>query len=110
MKSNWKSRRPAEAGRPLWGFCRVQVESVCRLWSAYHEKKLQRQDVQVWFATHELQSRRCTLKPNRIPSYSEHELEPLTGLRPPAIRASIRRLERSGFLSWSTQRVLSESG
>lgn len=77
---------------------------------AYRCRELQRQDVQVWFAIHELVMRRCTLGPGRKPFYSEQEVEPLTGLRPAAVRASIRRLERTMFLAWSDGRVTVKDG
>ena len=80
------------------------------MWVAYREGELKRQDVQAWFGVHELLMRRCTLRPGRKPSYSERELEPLTGLRAPAIRASIRRLETTGFLSWSEHQILVQDG
>jgi len=110
MDRRWLANKPAEKGRPKWGFCRVRVETICRLWTAYRCRELQRQDVQVWFAIQELVTRRCTLGPSRKPFYSEQEVEPLTGLRPAAIRASIQRLERTMFLAWSDGRVTVKDG
>lgn len=110
MDQRWLAHKPAERGRPKWGFCRVRVETICRLWTAYRCGELERQDVQVWFAIHELVMRRCTLGAGRKPFYSEQEVEPLTGLRPAAIRASIRRLERTMFLAWSDGRVTFKDG
>jgi hypothetical protein len=110
MKGKWMAERPAERGRPLWGYCRVRAEAICRLWVAYREGKLTRQDVQIWFGVHELLMRRCTFQPGRKPSFSERELEPLTGMRAPTIRASIRRLEARGFLSWSKHEPIVQDG
>jgi len=109
---NWKGMGEgfAEKGRPQWGFCRVKVETLCRLWSAYREDVLQRQDVQTWFGVHELLMRRCTLPVGRKPNFSVEELQPLTGLRALTIRASIRRLEARGFLSWSEHQIVMKDG
>lgn len=110
MNSKLLAQKPAERGRPRWGFCRVNVEILCRLWVAYNEGHLERQDVQTWFGIHELLMRRCTLRPGRTPSFSERELEPLTACRASSVRASIRRLERAGFLSWSEYRIETKGG
>lgn len=105
MERSRLAHKPAERGRPVWGFARVDVESICRLWTAYREGELKRQDVQTWFAVHELLMRRCTLRAGRSPKFSKRELEPLTGFDACSVRASLRRLEGRGFLSWSEQKV-----
>lgn len=110
MNRTGLSEKPAERGRPTWGFCRVQVLTVCRLWSAYRAKQLKRQDVQTWFAAHELLMRRCTLRFGRKPLFCVQELESLTDIRAGSLRASIRRLEARGFLSWSEHELCIKDG
>jgi hypothetical protein len=105
MKSIKLADKPAERGRPLWGFCRVKVHAICRLWSAYRDGTIARQDVQTWFGVHELLTRRCTVAASRHPSFSESELGTLTGQRAPGVRASLRRLECSGFLTWASHHI-----
>src|SRR5437016_235943 len=105
MKSNSLADKPAERGRPLWGFRRVEVEAVCWLWTAYRERTLERQDIQTWFGVQELLTRRCTLPASRKPSFSETELGSLTGVRASGVRASLRRLQVAGFLTWSKHRI-----
>lgn len=105
MEKSRLAHKPAERGRPVWGFARVHVESVCRLWTAYREGELKRQDLQTWFGVHELLMRRCTLRAGRSPKFSERELQPLTGFDACSVRASLRRLEGRGFLSWSEHKV-----
>ncbi len=110
MRKNWLAEKPAERGRPLWGFGRMKVETLCRLWAGYREGKLERPAVQTWFAVHELLMRRCALGKGRTPGYSQAELVPLTGLSPSTLRAAIRQLERAGLLSWSKHRLTIEDG
>lgn len=105
MKGKVLASKPAERGRPRWGYCRVKVETICWLWTAYREGTLERQDIQTWFGVQELLMRRCTLPSSRQPSYSVNELAPLTGLRATGVRASLRRLQRAGFVAWSEHRI-----
>jgi hypothetical protein len=78
---------------------------ICELWIAYQNAVLSIQDLRVWFGCHELLTRRCEIGKGRHPSYTDLELAGITELRTPAVRASIGRLARSGFLRWSTHSV-----
>jgi hypothetical protein len=92
---------PVEMGRPLWGYSRVPVESVCRLWSAYREGLLRTADLRTWFAAHELLARRCNLRRGRVPRFTVTEVSSVSSLSISLSKASIRRLTRLGFLTWS---------
>lgn len=110
MQSRWLATKPAEKGRPVWGFCRVRPETLCRIWLGMRSGLLERVDLQTWFAAHELLMRRCMLVKGRLPFYSVRELVPLTGLRSSVLRAALRRLQRAGLLSWSEQALVMKDG
>lgn len=104
--STARMEKRGEQGKPLWGFCRVKVENICRLWTAYREGSLELTDIRTWFAAHELVMRRCTLEKGRFPRFEIVELGQVTGiLNMGRLRASIRRLERCGLMSWSTSAI-----
>lgn len=101
---------PVELGRPLWGYSRVPVESVCRLWSAYRKGLLRTADLRTWFAAHELLARRCNLRKGRVPRFTVIEASSVSLLSVSLSKASIRRLTRLGFLAWSNAGVQPLSG
>lgn len=101
---------PVELGRPLWGYSRISVESLCKLWSAYREGLLRMADLRTWFAVHELLARRCNLPKGRVPRYTVEEASSISALSIPKLKASVDRLTRLGFLAWSTTGVRTLSG
>lgn len=101
---------PVETGRPLWGYSRISVESLCKLWSAYREGLLRMADLRTWFAVHELLARRCGLPKGRVPRYTVEEASFISALSIPKLKASVDRLTRLGFLAWSTTGVRPLSG
>lgn len=106
----WLATKPAERGRPHWGYCRVVPATLCRLWLGYRSGFLKRTDLQTWFAAQELRMRRCTMRKERKPLYTIVEFASLTGLRESAIKASIRRLEHANLLSWSEHALVIDDG
>jgi hypothetical protein len=110
MRAKALAAKPAERGRPLWGFCRIRVETICRLWAALRERDLSLCDLRVWFGAHELVTRRCTMGKGRRAAFTEQELGGVCELAAPRVRASIRLLERMGFLSWSQGGIVLKDG
>src|SRR5579871_5817936 len=92
---------PVEVGRPLWGYCRIHVKAICQIWAAYQDGLLETTDLRTWFAAHEVVARRCGLRNGRVPRYTLTELASISSIRPSRLKASVGRLARLGFLSWS---------
>jgi hypothetical protein len=89
--------------KPAGGFIFLTVTQLCLIWWAYIEKRIELRDVRTWFATWELQARRCLLKSGQHAFYTIEELNALVGgVGGMHLRASIRRLEAVGLLVWST--------
>jgi hypothetical protein len=91
------------ARKPTGGFIFLTATQLCLIWWAYIEKRIELRDVRTWFATLELQARRCLLKPGQEALYTLEELHGLVGgVGGMHLRGSIRRLEALGLLLWST--------
>jgi hypothetical protein len=100
-----------EARKPAGGFCFLHYERVLRTWQALVAGDLQLRDVRVWLACHELTARRCNLPTTRRPRYGLDELKRLVGgVGGEHLRASIRRLERGGHLSFTEAIVTTSPG
>jgi hypothetical protein len=98
------------ARKPVGGFVFLTVVQLCLIWWAYRSlKRIQFLDLRVWFAAHELatNAKRCQLAPGQQPHYLVEELRKLLGWRSgdAPLRASIRRLEALGLLSWTSSRI-----
>jgi hypothetical protein len=92
--------------KPTGGFVFLTVTQLCLIWWAYLEKLIELRDVRTWFGTWELQARRCLLKPGQRAIYTLEELHGLVGgVGGMHLRGSIRRLEASGLLVWSTSHL-----
>jgi len=90
------------ARKPTGGFVFLTVQQLCLIWWAYRTRLIQLQDLRVWFAAHEIVARRCQLAPNQVPAYTPRELHGLVGGGAGAHhRASLRRLDTHGLLTWS---------
>ena len=110
MRYKQRAGKPAEKGRPLWGYCRVKAHTICRLWLGFRQGIVQRWDVQTYFALQELMMRRCTLAPGRRAAYSVKELESLTALSAAKLHGCIARLEHAGLVSWSEHAIRMKEG
>jgi len=78
------------------------VQQLCLVWWAYRSRLIQLMDLRVWFAAHEMVARRCQLAPDQVPEYTPTELHGLVGgVGGEHLRASLRRLEAVGLLTWS---------
>jgi len=91
------------ARKPVGGFVFLTVTQLCLIWWAYRTRRIHLIDFRVWFAAHEMVSRRCQLDPGQVPEYTTRELHGLVGGGGGEhLRASIRRLEAVGLLTWSS--------
>jgi hypothetical protein len=92
-----------KARKPVGGFLFLTVQQLCLLWWAYRTRRIQLRDFRVWFAAQEMVARRCQLAPDQAPAYTPQELHGLVGgVGGEHLRASIRRLEALGLLTWSS--------
>src|SRR5215831_14270519 len=88
--------------KPHGGFRFLIVQQLCLVWWAYRWRLIQLMDLRVWFAAHEMVARRCRLAPDQVPDYTPTELHGLIGgVGGEHLRASLRRLEAVGLLTWS---------
>jgi hypothetical protein len=92
-----------KARKPVGGFLFLTAHQLCLVWWAYRSRLIQLRDLRVWFAAQEMVARRCQLDPGQVPEYTPKELHGLVGGGGGEhLRASIRRLETIGLLTWST--------
>lgn len=95
-----------QAKKPSGGFRFLTVQQLCLVWWAYRIRLIQLLDLRVWFAAHEMVARRCQLAPGQIPAFTPQELHGLVGGGGGEhLRASLRRLEATGLLTWSTTQL-----
>jgi hypothetical protein len=84
----------------------LTVLQLCLLWWLYRTRQIQLRDYRIWHACHEMVARRCQLAPNQDPEYTLTELHKLVGgVGGAHLRASLRRLEALGPLTWSRTRI-----
>jgi hypothetical protein len=58
-------------------------------------------DLRIWLACHEMLARRCQVKGNRLPTYTEEELISLVGSGTKCkVKKSLQRLVTAGLLHW----------
>jgi hypothetical protein len=92
--------------KPVGGFVFLTVQQLCLVWWAYRIRLIQLRDFRVWFAAQEMGARRCQLDPGQVPEYTLKELHRLVGgVGGQHLRASIRRLEAVGLLTWSSTQL-----
>jgi len=95
-----------QAKKPRGGFVFLTVQQLCLLWWAYRARLIQLRDFRVWFAAQEMVARRCQLAPDQVPDYTPRELHGLVGgVGGEYLRASLRRLQTLGLLTWSSTRL-----
>jgi hypothetical protein len=87
--------------KPQGGYLLIPAVRLALAWWAYREKLIRLVDLRVWFAACEMVARRCG-RPAPLPRrFGLDELQRLTGLSPRRLKASLRRLEDAGLLTWS---------
>lgn len=100
-RGTWRgTRRKSEFAqtKPEGGFCFVPALGFIATWWAYKRQILSLADVRVWLAIFEVVARRCIVQGNRSFSCVEHELAAIVGGDAEHVAASLRRLERLGYL------------
>src|SRR5262245_28109740 len=91
-----------QAKKPRGGFVFLTVQQLCLLWWAYRARLIQLRDFRVWFAAQEMTADRCHVDAGQVPEYTPSELHRLVGgVGGEHLRASLRRLETTGLLTWS---------
>ncbi len=106
-----RTESPAESGKestrkPAGGYRLIAVTSLCMAWSAYRAKVITFGDLRAYFALHEMASRRCMMKKDRLPRFTHEELAELLVHRGTAhARAAVRRLTHAGLLDYQTTSV-----
>ena len=92
-----------QAKKPRGGFVFLTVQQLCLLWWAYRARLIQLRDFRLWFAAQEMTARRCQIDAGQVPAYTPCELHRLVGgVGGEHLRASLRRLETTGLLTWSS--------
>jgi hypothetical protein len=95
--------RPYKARKPQGGFVFLTAQQLCLLWWAYRSRLIQLMDFRVWFAAQEMVARRCQIAAGQVPDYTPRELHGLVGgVGGEHLRASIRRLDTLGLLTWAS--------
>jgi hypothetical protein len=61
------------------GYRLIPVPLVCAAWTAYRQKLIEFRDLRVWFAAHEVASRRCRMRRGTVPNHTVAELQGLVG-------------------------------
>lgn len=97
---------PHPVRKPVGGYRLIHVVPMLAVFYAYRRELIRYRDVRVWFALHEMISRRCDLDPDRAPSFTLGELRSLVGgVGGEHLRSSLRRLERCGLATWSETEI-----
>lgn len=92
--------------KPEGGFVTVPAMALMAAWWAYKRGFIRLADFRVWLACFELVARRRRMREGRVPRYLVRELRTLTAASGEAqCRASVRRLQDLGLLSWSERSV-----
>jgi hypothetical protein len=92
------------ARKPAGGFLFVTVRQLAMLWWAYRGRLIELKDLRFWFAAQELMARRCKLEEGRDPQFTLEEIGRLISARG-GEEGCIKRLERVGFLKWSSTAI-----
>jgi hypothetical protein len=91
--------------KPKGGYQLIPVIRLALAWWAYREKLIRLVDLRVYFAAWEMRARRCRT-PSPLPRlFGLKELQGLTGLSAKRLKASLRRLEAAGLLTWSKSAI-----
>src|SRR5712691_5194924 len=106
MPSSITAYVPCSTRKPVGGFVFLTVQQLCLLWWVYRTRRIRLMDFRVWFAAHEMVARRCQINASQLPDYTPRELHGLVGgVGGEYLRASLRRLEALGLLTWSNTKL-----
>lgn len=101
MRGRSVPKVPRAAKRPKGGFVLISVMKLAMTWWAFRTGLIRALDLRVYFACHLVVAARCRTMLGRVPSFTHAELAKRTGVGEKSTRASLRRLERAGLLTWS---------
>jgi hypothetical protein len=87
------------------GFVLVPVAGLMHAWRACRSAPLGIGDFRAHLACHELVTRRCLACEGKAVAYNVPELAKLLGVTEKRARASVRRLEVTGLIQWSTEAI-----
>lgn len=92
--------------KPDGGFVFLSVPQLSMSWWLYREGSIRLSDLRVYFACHELVSRRCDVDPKAVPSFGVEALKRLVGgPTSVALRQCVDRLESTGLLKFSRSSI-----
>ena len=87
--------------KPEGGFCLVRVRSLLAVWWKFKLDEISLYELRLYLACLEMKARRCQLKKDRLPFYSEQELIDLVGSGTAGkAKKGIQRLTNAGLLQW----------
>lgn len=94
------------AEKPQGGYVIIKENAIKAVWSALQRDKIDLRSLRVWLACHEAVARRIAARSKRTPRYSIEEIHSLVGgVGGEHIRCSLRRLERTGFVTFTAERI-----
>lgn len=92
--------------KPEGGYRFITAEQLFMAWWCYRTKTIRLFDLRIWFALHEVVSRRCQKRKARKAQFEVAEIGELVGCSDEkAIRVGLRRLEACSLVMWSEERV-----
>ena len=87
--------------KPDGGFIFVRVRTLLVAWIRFKRGDITLYDLRLWLACHEMLARRCQVKGDRLPTYTEEELISLVGSGTRSkVKKGIQRLVAAGLLQW----------
>lgn len=99
-------RTELAARRPHGGFRLISVTELFAAWWAYGQGRLEFRDLRVYFALHEVVSRRCIIRKGVNARYTLTELAQLTGVTGNrGLASSLRRLSDVGLSTWNPNSI-----
>ena len=102
MRTDFATAAQADTpAKPRGGYRIITAAILTAAWGAYRLKLIRLVDLRVWYATHEMDARRCRVEQGHPRRFHREELRKLTGLSLKRLKDSLRRLEAARILSWS---------
>lgn len=98
------------ARKPDGGFCFMRVRSFLAAWIRFKRDDISLYDLRLWLGCHEMIARRCQVKGDRLPTYTEEELISLVGSGTKSkVKKGIQRLVAAGLLHWERNCVSTDT-
>ena len=84
------------------GYIDIRTVELCIAWTLLRQGVLRPVDVRVWLASLEVRERRKTLSSERSARYGARELHNLVGGGGGTLKGSLRRLRKTGLMTWGS--------